>query len=193
VYQTIEVIADRAEPEQPGGRPATEDYRPAQPDVERRSPAGDVRPHAEAFYVMVDGDRFRVPNERVRFVNEVPVLRPFGPWYAGYGNIEDDVAARYWLRFTGITMRIFHELTDSQLRRHEQAQIDAATAPVNEAIRWKSGVTSGSVRAVREFEGPAGNRCREFEHIVTVGKKIGKTTGTACRDDIGVWWLLRPA
>jgi hypothetical protein len=190
-----DVVVEPARPVEPSyERPATESYRSSQSDLSNnRSRSADARQSSETYYVMVDGTPYPVPREKMRYVDDVAVLRPFGPWYNGYGGVKDDAAALRWLRLTGITLRNFHELTEEQLRKHEQAQIDATTAPVGLAVAWKQGAASGSVRAKRDFEGAGRNRCREFEHVVSVGKKTEKTVALACRDADGAWWPLRPS
>jgi len=189
-----ETIAEQPRPLEPSyERPAFDSYRPAQSDTYSTSGrSGDASRRGVTYYVMVDGTPYPVPRDRMRQWDEVPVLRPFGPLYEGYGGVFDDAQAERWLRLTAITMRIFNDLNEDRLRKHEQAQIDATTAPVGLAVTWKQGDASGSVRAKKDFEGPGGNRCREFEHVVSVGKKTGRTTAMACTGSDGSWWPLRP-
>jgi surface antigen len=74
-----------------------------------------------------------------------------------------------------------------------EAEARALDAPVGEAIAWETpGMpgTRGTVTPVRDGQDRAGNRCREFEHVVRIDGRQEVATGTACRDADGRWRVV---
>lgn len=117
----------------------------------------------------------------------VAVYRPHGHYYHGYGHYHDDNDAWKWLAFTAITLKILDNLNEEQQRKHEAAQIEAATAPVGQPITWEDGSASGSITATRQGRDAAGNQCREFQQEVTIGGQAEQAYGTACLQPDGSW------
>lgn len=109
-----------------------------------------------------------VPPDRRRVYHDV-VVRPYGHWYGGYGDYDNDDDAWKWLAFTAITLKILDNINEEQQRDHEAAQVQVTTAPLNQPITWSDGDASGSVTAVREGTSSNGRYCREFLQTITVG------------------------
>ncbi len=127
---------------------------------------------------------------RTRYYNNVYVYRPYGPPYFGYGYYYTDNDAVAFLAFTAITIKLIDELSEAQARKHEQAQIEAATAAVGESIIWEDGSASGSVTVVRQGTSTSGKQCREFQQTVEIGGKSESAYGTACLQDDGSWKIV---
>ena len=73
---------------------------------------------------------------RNRTFRNIKIVRRYGHPYAGYGQFVQDSQAWKWLAFTAISLKILDNLDEQAQREHEQAQITATTAPVDEAITW---------------------------------------------------------
>lgn len=140
--------------------------------------------------VIVNGPAYRVPPGRVRTYKEIVVVRPHGHWYEGYGHYHSDNEAYKWLAFTAITLKILDNLNEEAQRRHEEAQIKAASAPVGETIIWNSGNASGSVTPIRDGRSTSGRYCREFQQQIIVGGKAESAYGTACQQPDGSWEMV---
>lgn len=144
-------------------------------------------PHAQPVH---RGGPVMVPPGRMKMYRNVRVIRPHGHWYAGYGRYVRDEDAYKWLAFTAITLAVLDTLSEAQQRAHEQAQILATTAPLNETIVWHDGGASGSVVAVREGTSSGGRYCREFQQAVTIGGKTEQAYGIACQQPDGAWEIV---
>jgi hypothetical protein len=129
------------------------------------------------------------PNRRYHYRN-VWIVRPYGHWYSGYGYHYHDDAAYHWLAFTAITLSLLTLLTVAQQRAHEQAQIDAAAAPVGSSIVWNDANASGAVSVLRDGHSSDGQYCREFLQTVTVGGRSEQAYGTACMQPDGSWRIV---
>lgn len=127
---------------------------------------------------------------RRRTVGRIAVHRPFGPAYYGYGFHYSDAAAARWLAFTAITLKALDTLDEEQVRYHEQAQIEAAAAPLGEEIAWEANGASGSVIALRQGTDSEGHSCREFQHVVSIGGTQETAFGTACLEADGSWRIV---
>ncbi|WKE66350.1 RT0821/Lpp0805 family surface protein [Gallaecimonas kandeliae] len=139
-----------------------------------------------------DRDRHDWPAhpDRYRRYHHITIVRPYGPWYLGYGHYHSDGDAWKWLAFTAITLAILDSLNEAQVRAHEEAQIRATTAPINESIQWSQGNASGSVTPIREGTSTSGRYCREFQQQVQVGGRSQQAYGTACRNADGSWEIV---
>lgn len=131
-----------------------------------------------------------VPPDRRRVYHDVVVVRPYGNWYGGYGDYDDDNDAWKWLAFTAITLKVLDNLNEAQQREHEAAQVQATTAPLNQPVTWNDGNASGSVTAVREGTSNNGRYCREFQQTIEVGGKKEDAFGTACQNPDGSWEIV---
>lgn len=120
----------------------------------------------------------------------VPVMRPHGHWYLGYGRFYGDAEAYQWLAFTAITLRVLDMMSEAQQRAHEAAQIRATTAPLGQRIVWNDSGASGAVTALRDGTDSTGQYCREFQQDVTVGGTVERAYGTACRQPDGAWKIV---
>jgi surface antigen len=78
----------------------------------------------------------------------------------------------------------------AQQRAQEQAQIDAATAPVGSTIAWNDANASGSVSVLREGRSSNGQPCREFQQTVTIGGRSEQAYGIACMQPDGAWRIV---
>ena len=131
-----------------------------------------------------------VPAPRIRHYRDVVVIRPYGHLYPGYGRYQSDDDAYKWLSFTAITLKVLDVLNEAQERAHEEAQVQAASAPIGERIVWNEGGASGSVTAVRDGTSTQGRYCREFQQSVTVGGQTEQAYGTACQQPDGAWEIV---
>ncbi|MEL6116336.1 RT0821/Lpp0805 family surface protein [Photobacterium sp. SP02] len=131
-----------------------------------------------------------VPPDRHYVVNSIRVTRPYGSWYAGYGQYRTNQEAINWLGFTAIHFELLNQLNEHQQRRHEQAQITATTSPVGRTVQWQDGTASGSVKAMREGTTTSGRYCREFQQMVTVNETTETAVGTACKLPDGTWEVV---
>lgn len=120
-------------------------------------------------------------------VNGVRVYRPFGPTVFGYGFFYADEDALPWLAFTAISLKLLDILTEDEVRRQEQAQIEATSAPVGELIYWESDTAAGSVTAVRKGTNASGETCREFHQTISVEGNAEDANGIACIGEDGRW------
>lgn len=130
------------------------------------------------------------PDGRMRHFQGIPVMRPHGPWYHGYGPYLGDAEAYRWLAFTAITLGILDLLNEQQQRAHEAAQVRATTAPIGQRIVWNDGGAVGAVTATRDGTSSNGEYCREFQQEVTVGGRSERAYGTACRQADGAWKIV---
>jgi hypothetical protein len=128
--------------------------------------------------------------ERHRFYRGFPIVRLWGPVYPGFGFFYDDAAAWAFLGFTAWELAAYNQMTEDQLRAHEQAIVEAANAPVNEPIAWNDGPASGTVTTVREGHTADGRACREFQQMVTIDGKSERAYGTACQEPDGSWKMV---
>jgi hypothetical protein len=114
----------------------------------------------------------------MRHYRDVVVIRRYGPVYPGYGYYRSDDDAYRWLAFTAITLKILDNLNEAQERAHEQAQAEAATAPVGDTIYWNQSGASGAVSVLRDGYSASGRYCREFQQEVTIGGGTERAYGT---------------
>ena len=136
------------------------------------------------------GPRVVVPPHRRVYYRNVWIVRPYGHWYSGYGYHYHDHDAYPWLAFTAITLSLLALLTVAQQRAHEQAQIDATTAPVGSTIVWNDANAAGSVSVLRDGRSSDGQYCREYQQTVTVGGRSEQAYGTACMQPDGSWRIV---
>jgi surface antigen len=94
------------------------------------------------------------------------------------------------LAFTAITLKILDNLNEAQERAHEQAQAEAATAPVGDTIYWNQSGASGAVSVLRDGYSASGRYCREFQQEVTIGGGTERAYGTACQQADGSWQVV---
>lgn len=162
----------------------------AQPaDPRDRGPGGHQEPGPHGPTPQ-HGPSAPVPPERMRQYRGVPVMRPHGHWYLGYGRFYGDAEAYQWLAFTAITLRVLDMMSEAQQRAHEAAQIRATTAPLGQRIVWNDSGASGAVTALRDGTDSTGQYCREFQQDVTVGGTVERAYGTACRQPDGAWKIV---
>lgn len=127
---------------------------------------------------------------RRRTIGRNVVYRPYGPTIYGYGFHYADADAARWIAFTAITIKVLDMMEENQVRYHEQAQIDAVSAPVGQAIVWEYGGASGSVTPLREGTNASGYTCREFQQTVMIGGQQETAFGTACLEADGSWQIV---
>ena len=127
---------------------------------------------------------------RYRSYHGVTVIRPYGHPYAGFAFFTHDSDAWKWLAFTAITLKILDNINEEQQRRHEQAQLEATTAPIGETIYWNDGSASGSVTATRDGRSTSGRYCREFRQQIKIGDRNEQAYGTACQQPDGSWEIV---
>lgn len=131
------------------------------------------------------------PRKRV-LRNNVVVVRTYGHSYYGYGHYDNDNDAVKWLAFTAITLKILDNINEAAQRKHEEAQIEATTAPVGEKIIWDEGDSSGYVVATKEGKSASsGLVCREFQQSITVGGETEDAWGQACLQEDGSWKIVQ--
>ena len=131
------------------------------------------------------------PRKRV-VGNNVVVVRHYGHSYYGYGHYDNDNDAAKWLAFTAITLKILDNINEAAQRKHEQAQIEATTAPVGEKIIWDEGDASGYTVATKEGKSSTtGLVCREYQQSITVGGKTEEAWGQACLQEDGSWKIVK--
>jgi len=128
---------------------------------------------------------------RVRTYHGFRIYRRYGLPYYGYGYRHSDRDALAFLAFTAITLVLLDQLSESQQRRHEQAQIIATRAPLGEPVIWEEGGASGSVTTTRiGTSARTGLQCREFQQTVTIGGRTEQAYGTACLQRDGSWEIV---
>ncbi len=132
-----------------------------------------------------------VAPRRHRHYHGTRVIRRHGPVYRGYGFHFSDRNAFKWLAFTAITVKLLDNLNEQQQRQHEAAQVEAASAKVNETIHWEDGNASGAVTTTRIGTSTSGRQCREFQQTITVGGRSERAYGTACLQPDGAWEIVR--
>jgi hypothetical protein len=124
------------------------------------------------------------------FYHGFRVWRPYGPRYYGFGFFYDDAAAFAFLGFTAWALADYAALDEAQLRAHEDAIVEASSAPLNDPIVWNDGGASGSVTPIRDGHTNDGRTCREFQQEVTVAGGTQQAYGTACRQPDGSWQIV---
>lgn len=129
----------------------------------------------------------------MRYYREYPVVRPYGVWYQGYGRYRSDDEAFRWLGLTAITLGVLDLLDEGQQRTLEDAQIQAAEAPIGTRFDWDDRGARGSVQVLSEGNDAVGRYCREFEQTVTVRGRTERAIGTACQDADGIWEVVAPS
>jgi len=144
-------------------------------------------PHAQPVH---RGGPVAVPPGRMKMYRNIRIVRPHGHWYPGYGRYVRDTDAYRWIAFTAITLAVLDTLSEAQQRAHEQAQIRATTAPLNETVVWHDGSAQGSVVAVRAGTSSGGRYCREFQQTVSIGGRTEQAYGTACQQPDGAWEIV---
>ena len=127
---------------------------------------------------------------RRRSFNNRVIYRRFGPPIYGYGFYSTDGEAARWLAFTHITLSLIDRLEEQQVRYYEQAQIEATSAPIGEAIIWNDGSASGTTTAIREGADANGYPCREFRQTITIDGNFEEAYGTACLTANGTWQIV---
>lgn len=83
-------------------------------------------------------------------------------------------------------------LDDVDRLRAEEAQYQAASAPIGETIVWSNpdSGNSGTITPTRDGVAAGGQYCREFQQTVTIGGRTQQTYGTACRESDGSWRVV---
>lgn len=115
-----------------------------------------------------------------------------GPrWHPGYGPYHGDPEAWQWLGLAGFTLHLLDMMTEPQRRAHQYAQIQATSAPIGQRIQWAENGAGGTVVALRDGTDTAtGAYCREFQQEVTIGGRLERSYGTACRQPDGAWKIV---
>ncbi len=178
-------------PQQPAYKGSQPAYKGSQPSY--KGPEHGGRPPQRTVVVVRPvpaGPRYAPPPYRRVQYRNVWIVRPYGHWYPGYGYYYKDDAAYHFLAFTAITLSLLTLLTVAQQRAQEQAQIDAATAPVGSTITWNDANAGGSVAVLRDGHSSDGQYCREFQQTVTVGGRSEQAYGTACQQPDGAWHIV---
>jgi surface antigen len=145
---------------------------------------------------MVEVHRYYPPHyhhvfvPREHFYGGIRVWRPYGPRYVGFGYYYDDAAAAAFLGLTAFTLANYAALNEAQMRAHEEAMVEAASAPVDQPIAWDDEGASGSVTTIRDGHTSDGRACREFQQKVSVGGKTEDAYGTACQEPDGSWKIV---
>ena len=127
---------------------------------------------------------------RTRYFDRVRVYRPYGRVFPGYGFYYRDTDALRFLGLTALSLAVFNQLNESQQRAHEEAMIEATSAPMGAPIQWNEGGRTGSVTAVRDGYTPDGRQCREFQQEVTIDGRPTQAYGTACLQPDGSWEVV---
>ncbi len=127
---------------------------------------------------------------RTRFYNNIRVYRPYGLLYPGFGFYYRDADAFRFLGLTALSLAVFSELNEEQQRAHEEAFIEATSAPIGQPIIWNQDGQSGVVTAVRDGTTTDGRQCREFQQDVTIGGNKTDAYGTACMQPDGSWQVI---
>ncbi len=85
-------------------------------------------------------------------------------------------------------------LDRADMMYHQQAVVEAQTAPINQTIRWHNNDSghSGSVTPIREGSYAAtGNICREYKQEIFIGGQNETAKGTACQNADGSWTIVQ--
>lgn len=127
---------------------------------------------------------------RARWYRDTYVYRPYGVAYPGFGFYYRDNDAARFLGLAALSFIAINALNESQQRAHEEAMVQATTAPIGEPITWEDGGRRGSVTAVRDGQTVDGRQCREFQQNVTIGGKKEEAYGTACMQPDGTWQVV---
>jgi hypothetical protein len=127
---------------------------------------------------------------RSRYYNNIRVYRPYGRAYPGFGFHYRDNDAFRFLGLTALSLIVFNELNEAQQRAHEEAMIQATSAPIGEPIAWNQSGRTGTVTAVRDGYTPDGRQCREFQQEVVIGGNRTQAYGTACLQPDGSWEVV---
>ncbi len=128
---------------------------------------------------------------RTRWYRDVYVYRPYGVAYPGFGFYYRDNDAARFLGLTALSFVALNALNESQQRAHEEAMIQATSAPIGDAIEWEQGGSRGSVVPLRDGQTPDGRQCREFQQNVTIGGRDEEAYGTACIQPDGSWQVVK--
>ncbi len=153
---------------------------PAMADHSKRHKKGEVVKSGSSVVV--------VP--RKRSFRGTTVIRLKGHLYPGYGFFLSDNDAYRWLAFTLIALVLLDRLTEHQQRLHEQAQVEATTAPVGETITWQDADASGSVTTTRIGTSSSNRECREFRQEIIIAGQVEEAYGTACLQPDGAWEIV---
>ena len=87
---------------------------------------------------------------------------------------------------------IGRSLDKADLAYAQQANYQAHSAPIGEAITWNNPESgnSGSITPVRDGADTAGRYCREYQQTIYVGGQQETGYGIACRQDDGTWQIV---
>ena len=127
---------------------------------------------------------------RSRFYHDVRIYRPYGHLYPGFGFYYRDTDAFRFLGLTALSLVALNQLNEAQQRAHEEAFIEATSAPIGEPIIWNEGGRTGAVTPVRDGTTADGRQCREFQQDVTIGGEKTEAYGTACMQPDGSWEVV---
>lgn len=80
-----------------------------------------------------------------------------------------------------------------RLEMEQATQRSLESAPSGQVTTWRNPDTghSGTVEPVRTYETSQGAYCREFQQTISVGGKVEKAYGTACRQPDGTWKIVQ--
>lgn len=81
-------------------------------------------------------------------------------------------------------------MNEAQQRAHEEAFIEATSAPIGEPIIWNESGRTGAVTLLRDGTTADGRQCREFQQDVTIGGDKTEAYGTACMQPDGSWEVV---
>lgn len=84
-------------------------------------------------------------------------------------------------------------LDKADLAYANQAQQQAAVAPVGQAIAWNNPQTgnSGTITPTRDGTTNTGRYCREYTQTIMVGGQKQSGVGQACRNPDGSWEIVK--
>jgi surface antigen len=74
----------------------------------------------------------------------------------------------------------------------KNAEMSMETSRTGQTTEWRNPDTghSGTITPTRTYQDAAGQNCREFQQIITVGGKQEEAYGVACRDPDGSWRIV---
>lgn len=84
-------------------------------------------------------------------------------------------------------------MDDADHQQINQAQRQAAVAPIGQPIVWNNPNSGnrGAVTPTRDGVSSSGQYCREFQQTVVVGGQTQEAFGVACQQADGTWRVVR--
>lgn len=107
-------------------------------------------------------------------------------------------SGRLWATGVGTLLGVLvgseigRSLDKADMAYMQQANQQAHSAPVGEAITWNNPESgnSGSITTVRDGEDTAGRYCREYQQTIYVGGQQETGYGVACQQPDGSWQIV---